>query len=246
MNSAFTRRVFTLLIGLTSVSLVGGAASLVAAQGGRSLSGIVRDIMGRPMAGVEVQLTTASGTVLRAETAPDGKYEFPGLGPGTYDFMVKKSGFKTDRSPLFLDGRKSVERNVKLSLGSISIEMTVTPGGSAAPPAAPRDSSGDSPRACVAKPEGGDILEPRLVANVRPIYPLDQAADGISAKVVMTAIVSKQGTVGNVRQLLEVPEAFATAATAAVTQWRYTPTLLNCVPIEVEMTVTVNFTIPKT
>ena len=31
------------------------------------------------------------------------------------------------------------------------------------------------------------------------------------------------------------------AAIEAVKLWRYTPTLLNCIPIEVQMKVTVNF-----
>jgi outer membrane biosynthesis protein TonB len=31
------------------------------------------------------------------------------------------------------------------------------------------------------------------------------------------------------------------AASAAVSQWQFTPTLLNCVPVDVKMTVTVSF-----
>jgi outer membrane biosynthesis protein TonB len=34
---------------------------------------------------------------------------------------------------------------------------------------------------------------------------------------------------------------FNAAALAAVRQWRFDSTLLNCMPIEVSMTVTVNF-----
>jgi len=247
MASTFvTRRVFTMVTALAGVLLVGGAAALVAAQGGRSLSGIVRDIMGQPMSGVEVQLTTASGTLLKAKTTADGKYEFPGLGPGTYDFMVKQPGFKTDRTPLFFDGRSSVVRNVKLSVGSLSQELTVTGSASAASAtAAPRSaSSGDSPRPCVKNAEGGDIVEPRKVVDIRPIYPLDLLAAGVSGRVVLAGVVTKQGTVGNIRAL-EADEGLIKAATTAVTQWQFTPTLLNCAPIEVELTVTVNFTIPK-
>ena len=36
---------------------------------------------------------------------------------------------------------------------------------------------------------------------------------------------------------------FLASAIAAVQQWQFTPTLLNCVPIEVEMTVTARFSV---
>jgi protein TonB len=48
--------------------------------------------------------------------------------------------------------------------------------------------------------------------------------------------------VQDVRVLRSIPLLDA-AATEAVRQWQYTPTLLNGVPVPVIMTVTVNFTL---
>ena len=49
------------------------------------------------------------------------------------------------------------------------------------------------------------------------------------------------GFVKDVRPTLPVDLTLANAAMAAVSQWQFTPTLLNCVPVEVNMTATVTF-----
>jgi hypothetical protein len=49
------------------------------------------------------------------------------------------------------------------------------------------------------------------------------------------------GFVKEVRPTLPVDLTLANAAIAAVSQWQFTPTLLNCVPVEVNMTATVTF-----
>ena len=67
-------------------------------------------------------------------------------------------------------------------------------------------------------------------------------ADFDNGTVVLKGLVTKQGTVADIKVLREAHEKLAAAATAAVAQWQFTPTRLNCVPVEVEMTVTVNFT----
>jgi TonB family protein len=56
------------------------------------------------------------------------------------------------------------------------------------------------------------------------------------------AIIGRNGAVSSVRVLsAQVHPDFAIAAVDAVRQWRYTPTLLNGVPVDVVMTVTVRF-----
>ena len=60
--------------------------------------------------------------------------------------------------------------------------------------------------------------------------------------VIIEAIIGKDGNVKDAKVLRSVP-LLDQAALEAVRQWRFTPTLLNNVPVEVVMTVTVNFTL---
>ena len=87
---------------------------------------------------------------------------------------------------------------------------------------------------------GGDIREPRRISDVKPVYPADALAAGIQGLVLIEAIIAKDGSVQRARVLQGVAE-LDEAAMAAVTQWRYTPTLLNGQPVEVLMTVTISF-----
>ena len=60
--------------------------------------------------------------------------------------------------------------------------------------------------------------------------------------VIIEATIAKDGSVKDARVLKSMP-LLDQAAIDAVRQWKFTPTLLNNVPVEVLMTVTVNFTL---
>lgn len=60
--------------------------------------------------------------------------------------------------------------------------------------------------------------------------------------MILEAVINERGTIERVKVLKSVPLLDA-AAVAAVKDWRYTPTLLNGVPIAVLMTITMNFTL---
>jgi protein TonB len=66
----------------------------------------------------------------------------------------------------------------------------------------------------------------------------------VEGKVVLEALIDEQGRVDGVRVLTSVPLLDA-AAVNAVRAWRYTPTLLNGVPVSVLMTVSVSFTLQR-
>lgn len=87
---------------------------------------------------------------------------------------------------------------------------------------------------------GGSIQEPRKLRDVRPIYPGEALAAGAEGIVILEAIISTNGSVRDARILRSVP-MLDEAALVAVRQWLFTPTLLNRVPVEVLMTVTVTF-----
>jgi protein TonB len=64
----------------------------------------------------------------------------------------------------------------------------------------------------------------------------------VQGVVILEAVINDRGAIERVRVLKSVP-LLDGAAIAAVKDWRYTPTLLNGVPVSVLMTITVNFTL---
>jgi protein TonB len=89
---------------------------------------------------------------------------------------------------------------------------------------------------------GGDIQEPKKIRDVKPVYPPDALAAGLEGVVIMEAIIGTDGTVADVSVVRSVP-GLDQAAVDALQQWKFTPTRLNGEPVEVLMTVTVNFTL---
>jgi periplasmic protein TonB len=89
---------------------------------------------------------------------------------------------------------------------------------------------------------GGIIRAPQKVHHVAPEYPAIARSARVSGVVVLEALIREDGTVSEVKVLRSVP-LLDTPAVEAVRQWRFTPTLLNGVPVQVIMTVTVSFTL---
>jgi len=84
------------------------------------------------------------------------------------------------------------------------------------------------------------VMEAALTHRVQPIYPAIARAAHISGTVELRAIIAKDGTVRDLEVLSGNP-LFVPAALSAVREWRYRPTLLSGVPVEVETRITVNF-----
>ncbi len=87
---------------------------------------------------------------------------------------------------------------------------------------------------------GGRIKEPRKVRSVNPEYPADARHAGLAGVVVLECTIDTRGEVADMAVLRGVPP-LTEAASKAVRQWRYEPTLLDGVPVPVIMTVTVSF-----
>jgi TonB family protein len=68
---------------------------------------------------------------------------------------------------------------------------------------------------------------------------------GVQGLVVVDAVITGTGCVGELR-VLESPESlFSVSALSAISRWRFSPTTLNDVPVPVVMTVTVNFSLQE-
>jgi protein TonB len=84
------------------------------------------------------------------------------------------------------------------------------------------------------------VAEGNLINKVEPPYPQMAKIAHVQGDVVLQALISKQGTIENLRAVSGHP-ILIQAAMDAVKQWRYKPYLLNGDPVEVETTITVRF-----
>jgi periplasmic protein TonB len=86
------------------------------------------------------------------------------------------------------------------------------------------------------------MSEGDLVRKILPTYPPLARAARLQGQVVLQAVISKQGTIENLKVLAGHP-ILVPAAIEAVRQWRYRPYILNNEPVEVETQITVNFSL---
>ncbi|HEY6377174.1 MAG TPA: TonB family protein [Edaphobacter sp.] len=84
------------------------------------------------------------------------------------------------------------------------------------------------------------VMEENLVVSRVPAYPDAAKADHVEGPVVMQAIITKNGTVGHLHVIQGDP-LLRSAASEAVSKWRYRPYTVNGRPVEAATTVTVDF-----
>ena len=85
-------------------------------------------------------------------------------------------------------------------------------------------------------------VSPRKIVDARPLYPDIARSARVEGTVIMEAVLGTNGRVTQLRVLQSVP-LLDQAATDAVRQWRYTPSLYGGRPVSVLMTITVRFTL---
>jgi len=89
---------------------------------------------------------------------------------------------------------------------------------------------------------GGNVQAANLVRKVTPVYPPLAKQARVQGTVRFSAIIGKDGAIQNL-QLVSGHPLLVPAATEAVKQWVYKPTLLNGEPVEVITQIDVNFTL---
>ena len=87
---------------------------------------------------------------------------------------------------------------------------------------------------------GSSLKAPQQIYSVQPDYPPLARDAHIWGTVVVNAVIDERGNVVQAHALNGHP-LLIPAALRAVLQWKYEPTLLNGVPVAVEMEVTVHF-----
>ena len=89
---------------------------------------------------------------------------------------------------------------------------------------------------------GGNVLEAMIIRRVLPEYPRLARDMRISGTVKLLGIISREGTVRELK-VIEGHPLLVKSAVAAVMQWLYRPTLLNGEPVDVIAPIEVNFTL---
>jgi protein TonB len=87
---------------------------------------------------------------------------------------------------------------------------------------------------------GGKVMEALLINRIEPRYPAIASATHTSGEVVLNAIIGTDGAIRSLSVMSGNP-LLIKAATDAVSQWRYKPTMLNGQPVEVQTVITVKF-----
>ncbi|MBS1802150.1 MAG: M56 family metallopeptidase [Acidobacteria bacterium] len=85
-------------------------------------------------------------------------------------------------------------------------------------------------------------MQKQLLAKVPPVYPPKAKAAKIQGKVVLDAVVGRDGQVENLK-VVSGPKELQQSALDAVRQWVYKPFLLNSEPVNVTTTITVIYTL---
>lgn len=245
-----------ILAGVALLTL--GVASVRAQSPLHTFSGVVLDPSGRALTEAVVLLTDATAqSKHEVRTDSSGHFRLVGLPAATYDLTLTRQGFQSLTESLTLS--RDVDRELRLKVGTLQETITVTPR-----PAAPAAPDPDAQRrreeskrrfaemqrleqercataAAAAGAAGGRLFPPAKVVDVRPVYPASAQATGGGGVVTMKAVIGVDGFVREVTDLDGGDVLLQQAAADAVRQWQFTPTLLNCEPIDVEMHVTTRF-----
>lgn len=89
------------------------------------------------------------------------------------------------------------------------------------------------------------VTDLTILNKVPPVYPPQAKKDHVMGKVVLDAIIGKDGSMENIKVVKSVREDLDQSAIDAVRQWKYQPYLLNGEPVEVKTTINIIYSLKK-
>ena len=205
------------------------------------VSGSIHDPSGASVPNATIIMTNhAADTIDMTVSDRDGNFAFKGLPPGDYELQAQKPGFQSVRiSGISLEAGGESTHAIVLQVGATTGRLDVVPDENAKP-ASVATTSGKIPRLRI----GGSVEAAKIVTRVQPVYPESAKSAGVSGAVVLHAVIGTDGKPLALHVVnSQIDPDLARSAVEAITQWRYTPTLLNGEPVEVDTTITVNFSL---
>ena len=91
---------------------------------------------------------------------------------------------------------------------------------------------------------GGAVQSAKLLNHVKPVYPHEAWIAGIEGIVKLHVVVATDGSVKDV-QVVSGHPLLVQPALDAVRDWKYKPTTLNGVPVEIDTEIDVDFSLTK-
>jgi beta-lactamase regulating signal transducer with metallopeptidase domain len=227
-------------------------APVAAQEKPASITGTLYDPLGGLLPGATVTLTDqVVGVSATAITGRDGSFAFQDLQPATYELTATLPGFATVSSVMPIGPAARLERRIVMPIGSL--QETISVGCQFAPaPPSPRARAVLNPGPNRGAPQptsavpfsggiGGQIRAPRQIARANPVCPNHIGVDTV---VVLSARVGIDGYLSDIalanRDAKPATE-IVDSAIEAVRLWQYTPTLLNGVPVEANIMMTVAY-----
>lgn len=89
-----------------------------------------------------------------------------------------------------------------------------------------------------------EIMQNQVIHKVVPKYPVDAKKARIQGKVVLNAVIGKDGSVTDLK-VDSGPKELRQSSLDAVKQWKYKPYLLNGQPVAVKTTINITYTLAE-
>jgi TonB family protein len=240
LNRRSSRR-SKLFVGIAALVLLLplAAVRLPAQNVAGNFNGTVFDPSGAVVPNATVILADAKNkSIEMSSSVADGKFTFKSLPAGEYTVKVMKAGFEVYRDPdLALNTGENRALDVHLKVGTLSDSVDVQATG---------HGQGGATTPAKRVKLGGEIEASKVVTKVQPLYPEAAKSAGISGTVNLHAVIGMDGVPLSLQVVnTDVNPDLARASIEAVSKWRYSTTLLNGQPIEVDTNITINFTLSR-
>ena len=169
-----------------------------------------------------------------------GEFALAPIPDGSYNVSVAKAGFALiELKGIPVVKGESALLQVILQAGRVGEPEGVK--SSRLPPPPPPPPPGVYPKRIFV---GGNVQQGKLASKTMPVYPPQCKAAGIEGSVIFSAVISGDGTILDLKTINEIVDRrLVEAASEAVKQWKYQPTMLNGNPVEVVTEIEVNFTL---
>lgn len=215
-------------------------AGLLASVGlsAATVSGTLTDITGGAIPNAKIVLYSPdSGAKQEVVSGVDGKFALDNTPAGDAILRIEKPGFSSVFREFNLNADSNIQRDLTMQVGPIQQAMTVT--GQGTPQHQVTRLSSDRLRI------GGSVEESHIITKKLPAYPAAAKASGIQGKVMLEAVISKEGVPQELRVLSSPSDDLSESALEAVREWRYSSTLLNGNPVQVLTDIVINYTLSQ-